>query len=300
MAYQEQAAIASSYMAAAGELRLSLLDAIVELFRSLTSWRDADADEFIASAVPVVHGAQQAMGRMTDAYLSVLLSDMLGRDVPAGGVELGQDLRGVDAEDVYRRPFVQLWTDLSRGAQLKDAIAGAERRAEGLAATDLQLAKTHAGRQALQAAAANDERIVGYRRVLTGAENCGLCVLAATQRYHLADLLPIHPACDCAVAPILGDADPGQTINSVTVTEGAAAVATNRRGVKIFSGDDLVDLGDLLEPLHEEIQARFGTSDRGGRTLDYRKLLTVHQHGELGPVLAIAKHKFTGPADLSA
>jgi hypothetical protein len=176
---------------------------------------------------------------------------------------------------------------------LKAAIEAGRRRAEGLAATDLQLAKTHSSRLAL--AGRGDERIVGYRRVLTGAENCAMCVLASTQRYHVEDLLPIHPACDCAVAPIVGRQDPGQTINSVTVTEGAQAVRSTSRGANVFSGDDLVNLGDLLEPLHEEIEKRFGRSDRGGRQIDYRKLLTVHEHGEIGPVLAVKGQHFAGP-----
>ncbi|TDD54580.1 hypothetical protein E1286_05155 [Nonomuraea terrae] len=265
-------------------------------FQRLTSWRDADADTFVAGTVPMVRGAQQAMVTMTDAYIAAMLADLLGEDIQPLGLQAEDNLRGVDAEAVYRRPFTQIWTDLSQGSLLRDAIQAGERRSEGLAATDLELAKTHASRQALEGH--DDERIVGYRRVLTGAENCAMCVLASTQRYHIGDLLPIHPACDCAVAPIIGDADPGQIINSVVVTEGAQALTTNSQGVNVFSGDQLTDLGELLEPLHEEIEKRFGKSDRGGRALDYRKVLTVHQHGEIGPVLAVKGQHFTGPAEI--
>jgi hypothetical protein len=298
VAYEQQAAIAAAYISSTVELRSALLEAVLELFRRLTSWRDADADEFVAAAVPMVQGAQQAMARITDSYMAAILSDLLGEDIEPLGFSLGEDLRGVPAEEVYRRPFTQIWTDLSEGALLRDAVEAGERRAEGLAATDLELAKTRASQEALEGH--DDERIVGYRRVLTGAENCAMCVLASTQRYHVADLLPIHPACDCGVAPIIGDADPGQTINSVIVTEGVQALSTNERGVNVYAGDQLTDLGELLEPLHEEIEKRFGKSDRGGRTLDYRKVLTVHQHGEIGPVLAIKGNRFTGPDDLPA
>jgi hypothetical protein len=97
------------------------------------------------------------------------------------------------------------------------------------------------------------------------------------------------------VAPIVGRQDPGQVINSVTVTEGAQAVRSTSSGVNVFNGDNLVNLGDLLEPLHEEIEKRFGISDRGGRRIDYRKLLTVHEHGEIGPVLAVKGQHFAGP-----
>jgi hypothetical protein len=296
VAYPQQAAIAATYNSSATSLRTALLDAIVNLFGRLTSWRDADADSFIAAATPMVAGAQQAMAAMTDVYLAAILSDLLGEPVEPAGVTLGDDLRGVPAVEVYRRPFIQIWTDLAGGALLKAAIQAGLRRAEGLAATDLQLAKTHSSRIAL--AGRGDERIVGYRRVLTGAENCAMCVLASTQRYHVEDLLPIHPACDCAVAPIVGRQDPGQVINSVTVTDGAQAVRSTSSGVNVFNGDNLVNLGDLLDPLHEEIDKRFGISDRGGRRIDYRKLLTVHEHGEIGPVLTVKGQKFTSAADL--
>lgn len=299
MAYAQQAAIAATYNTSATMLRTALVDAIVDLFDRLTSWRDDDADGFAAAAVPMVQGAQQAMAAMTDAYLAALLSDLFGEDVQPVGVDLGDNLRGVDAGEVYRRPFLQIWTDLAGGALLKAAIEAGRRRAEGLAATDLQLAKTHSSRSVLQQDAASQsrgrKRIVGYRRVLTGRENCAMCVLASTQRYHIKDLLPIHPACDCGVAPIVGREDPGQVINSVTVTEGAQAVDTGRLGVDVFSGNDLVDLGRLLEPLHDDIKKRFGISDRGGRRIDYRKLLTVHEHGEIGPVLTVKGQHFAGP-----
>jgi hypothetical protein len=292
VAYEQQAAIAATYNESSTTLRAALVAAIVELFGRLTSWRDDDADGFVAAAVPMVRGAQRAMAVMTDAYLAAMLSDLLGKTLTPVGVELDDDLRGVPMIEVYRRPFIQIWTDLAGGALLKAAIEAARRRAEGLATTDLQLAKTHSSRIALEK---RGDRVVGYRRVLTGAENCAMCVLASTQRYHVKDLLPIHPACDCGVAPIVGTKDPGQIINSVIVTEGAQAVDSNSRGVDVFSGDQLVNLGDLLGSLHEEIRKRFGISDRGGRKIDYRKLLTVHQHGEIGPVLAIKGQKFTGP-----
>lgn len=304
MAYAQQAAIVANYNTSATSLRTALADAVVQRFDQLTSWRDDDAEAFAAAAAGMVEGAQQAMAAITDAYLAALLSDLLQEDVQPVGVDLPADLRGVADVDVYRRPFLQIWTDLAGGALLKAAISAGRRRAEGLATTDLQLAKTHASRTVLERQGETTgprpggRRVVGYRRVLTGRENCAMCVLASTQRYHVKDLLPIHPACDCAVAPIVGTQDPGQTINSVTVTEGAQAVTTTDAGVKVFSGDQLVDIGRLLEPLHEEIMRRFGLSDRGGRRIDYRKILTVHEHGEVGPVLAVKGQRFTGPSGI--
>jgi hypothetical protein len=130
------------------------------------------------------------------------------------------------------------------------------------AATDLQLAKTHSSRFVL----GGKDHVVGYRRVLEGRKSCGLCIVASTQRYHKDDLMPIHGHCDCGVEPIFGDADPGQVVDTST-----------------------------LEGVHAAIEERFGVSDRSGRDpVDFRQVLVTHEHGELGPVLAVKGQQFTG------
>ena len=43
------------------------------------------------------------------------------------------------------------------------------------------------------------------------------------------------------------------------------------------------------------IEERFGPDDG---TADPRTVMVVHEHGELGPVLTVRGHGFTGPADL--
>lgn len=63
---------------------------------------------------------------------------------------------------------------------MKEAVQLGAARAEYLASTEVQLARRGAG---LQARSSND-RIVGYIRTLTGAENCALCYVASTQRYN--------------------------------------------------------------------------------------------------------------------
>jgi len=87
-------------------------------------------------------------------------------------------------------------------------------------------------------------------------------VVASTQRYYRGDLLPIHPGCDCGVQPL----PPGLAVNQVI--------------------DE-----DLLEQVHQVTADRLGVSDRSGRTPDYRKLLTVSEHGEYGPTLSWAQPK---------
>jgi hypothetical protein len=203
----------------------------------------------------------------------------------------GEALRGVPPEVVYARPFTEVWRVLAEDQALREqlleearqeggdarvaevqaqaveekpltkAVAAGERRAKLIGVTDLELAEREAARQVL---AADVRAPRFYQRVLTGDENCGMCVVASTQRYRREELLPIHPGCDCVVQPL---------------------------------PDDVRHVVDeqLLEAAHEAITQRFGISDRSARAIDYRKILLVREHGELGPVLTVAKHRFTGP-----
>jgi hypothetical protein len=100
-----------------------------------------------------------------------------------------------------------------------------------------------------------------YRRVLTGSENCARCAIAASNTYSSRDLLPIHAHCDCTVEPIR-DSSPHVDLSGLTLTG----------------------------PRQQAV------ADGGS----YESLVTVHEHGELGPVIAWASDSFTGPDDLAA
>jgi hypothetical protein len=266
---REQRAIIGAYAQTTAQIRVDLLTALLTLFRGLGSWRDGDQPGFLRAAVPQAIGAQRTMSTLTGAYLAALLGDMLGqpprpRPVPA---RTGAQLRGVDPDEVYARPFRTMYASLGDGKPFEQAMKDAARRLTHIAATDLQLAKTHTARDVLD----EQPQVQGYQRVLTGSRSCGLCVVASTQRYRKAELLPIHPGCDCTVAPIVGGQDPGQVINA-----------------------------DRLEDVHDAIEQTFGVSDRGGRNpIDYRDVLVTHEHGEIGPVLARRGDHFTGPGDLA-
>lgn len=166
-----------------------------------------------------------------------------------------------------------------KGDLVSAAIEQGAVRAASLAETDLQLASRQAG---LNQRGANSN-IVGYRRVLTGSENCALCAIAATQRYTRGELKPIHPGCDCGEEPIYGDFDPGQVIDP----EG-------------------------LESVHEALVTQLGVSDRNARAAgigkfvqyedeqrlaDFTDIIATRDHGEYGPTLTWRDQAFTGPND---
>jgi hypothetical protein len=258
--------------AQSAQLRAAMLAALLGLWRSLGSWRETDIERFVRLATPILLGAQTRMTALTAAYLSRQVAAITGnplRQAPAPTRLTGEVLRGVPLADEYARPFHDVWTALHDGKPLNDAVQAGADRLTSLATTDLQLAKTHSARAVL----AGEEHVVGYRRVLEGAHSCGLCIVASTQRYHKADLMPIHPGCDCSVAPIIGTHDPGRTIDE-----------------------------QRLADAHQAIAERFAGHDSGARGTgaipDYRRVLVVHEHGEIGPVLGVRGQKFTSPTDL--
>lgn len=262
----------AAYQQATSRLRGQLSAFLAALWRSLGYYRNAQMVQFIAQAVPVVAGAQQQMASLTSAYLATDRAAVLRvqhRPVAVDPAKVtGAAVRnGVSPQVVYGRPFHLVWRQLGDGVAPGQAIQAGLDRAEQSALTDLQLAKTHTAARVMAA----DPRVVGYRRVLEGAYSCALCVIASTQRYHQAALMPIHSNCDCSQQPIYGGHDPGLVIDEAQ-----------------------------LESAHQQIAAATGTSDRGGRSTDYRSLLITHDHGELGPVLAIRGRPFTGPAQLAS
>ncbi len=191
-------------------------------------------------------------------------------DDPAGIVDLAAIRGGVPNAEVYRRPAVTMRTALAEGQSFTDALAAGSKRLEHLVRTDLQLAHTHQARHTLTARR-NRRRPQGwveaYRRVPSGTENCALCLIASTQRYWVKDLLPIHPGCDCGVAPL----GPGEHLAQVIDPE-------------------------LLEATHEQVERLTGIADRGGRAVDYRQLIVPTEHGEYGPTLAWRHQSRSSPA----
>lgn len=227
---------------------------------SLPHYRASAVEDMIEAITPRVAAGQLRIADLTRAYLAQCARE-LGWKVVLPPIDQDEirGARGVDPRIVYRRPAVDVYTALAAGKPLPQAAAEGRLRLTQLIGGDMQLAKVHASRQSMRG---YPEEGQFYRRVLTGRENCALCVVASTQRYYRGDLLPIHPGCDCGVQPL----PPGLAVNQVI--------------------DE-----DLLEQVHQITADRLGVSDRGGRTPDYRKLLTVSEHGEYGPTLSWAQPK---------
>lgn len=261
----------NAYINTTAEIQRRVLNFITSQWNSLDSYRDAQINRFARAVSPVVEGAQIQLGSMTDGYLATLESEILGRTIRPVGIDRGamltQSLRGVSGTELWKRPGITIWNGLSNGKSIGQVVPEALSRALSLGKTNMQLAQTHSARSILE----RKDNVVGYRRTLTGGESCGLCFAASTQRYRKQDLMPIHPGCDCKVAPIYGKNDPGQVINSNV--DFNSVDASQRFNQDSFTG-------------------------KQARTSDLRPFVVVHEHGEIGPVLAVKGQDFTGPSDL--
>ena len=262
--------VALTYRDQTAALRARIVRFVEARWRSMSSWRDADIDRFVAAVLPIVEGGQRTIAALTDAYLAALETAVTGAAVAPVGINprtvTSLALRGVEGRDLYHRAGVTVWTALDRGTPLPAATQQGMQRAVSIATTTLQLAKTHTSRSII----AENANVAGYRRVLEGPKTCALCAVASTQRYHSEELMPIHGGCDCGVAPIFGDTDPGRIIDP-----------------------------DRLEGIRDELSGRFGVpGDRINKAAELRQYVVVNDHGEIGPVLGVRGQNFTGPDDL--
>lgn len=258
------------------QVRARVTEYLTNSWNGSSSYRDADIDALVRRVVPAVQAGQRTVAQLTNTYL-MQVRVAVGRAAAPQRLNMeevsGSALRGVDMQEEYRRPAVTLYSALAGGESIETARSRGLVRLVGLAMTDLQLAKTHT---------VASLGVVTFRRTLSGSENCALCAIASTQRYYRGDLLPIHPGCDCGIAEVFSDSDPGQIVDSET-----------------------------LEMVHAEAQRFTGASDRGARELglgktdskgraisDYTDLIVTNTHGEYGPTLAWRAQKFTKKSDL--
>jgi hypothetical protein len=148
---------------------------------------------FVDRVVPLVLASQEVTVAQADAYLSMEAGLATGTSTEPWGLEAAAIIgvrarRGDFLEDVYARNH-------------RASEATFQERMTRLVNTDITLAE----RGATYVHTAGDERITGYRRVLSAGKNCALCVVAASQRYGKGDLRPIHQSCGCTTQAVYGD-----------------------------------------------------------------------------------------------
>lgn len=250
---------AEAYTRAVAEVRRRLVAYSAAAY-SAVGVDDPGLEALVGRMVPAVEAAQIRVANLTAVHLA--------REAGTEAVDVDEALvtqgRGIDPATVYQRPIIAARAALSEQMPFVEAKAAGQRRLEQLVTTDVQMAKIRQADRSLRAAGRQF-----YRRVPKGESTCALCLIAATQRYKVGNLLPIHPGCDCGVEEIPAGLDL----------------------------DDLLDTDALLESTHAKVEAFTSIADRGGRAVDYRKLLITHEHGEIGPLIAWDGQKFTGSSE---
>lgn len=250
-----------AYADASEDVISDLLAALADIFSEVDAY---DADQVLDAAQLAADQSStaQLIAAGIAAQYVASTAGIIG-DSPVGvpNFQLGPVRQGVRLNRVYERPTKLVRRLVSQGVPINEAWRRANAYIALLADGDIRLAQRQASDLALAGLG-----ITGYRRIvrpeLSRTGSCGLCIAASNRIYKTGNLMPIHNRCKCAVLPIVGDLDPGSSLNNLT-------------------------LGDLYE-------AGGSTSAKDLK----RARFTVSQHGEWGPILTREGDRFTGPAEL--
>ena len=254
-----------AYQRQVERLRSRTGSALQALWLGMPEYRDAQVDRFVQLALPIQVAAQREVRSLTAGYHSAVGAE-LGDRVPMALISEAAVTapRGVAPAEVYRRPAVQVYTELSRGSSLTAAVTAGATRLQSLSSTDLQLVKADQSRESMTAGG-----YTFFRRTLTGLENCDLCTIASTQRYRVINRAAIHGGCDCSFVQVTAGFDPGQVLDP-----------------------------ELLQRTQGHGKQLAALVDEGAPVADFQKLVVTREHGEYGATLSWRGDAFTGPADL--
>ena len=207
----------------------------------------------------IVTGAQRVVGNLTTVDMARKFG---GRVAPLGPSIYERDT-GIPKAVEYQRPFVVIQNAIRDGKDTPLALQAGLTRLKALTDTDLQMAKVRQAQISLRT-----RGVQTYRRVTTSGAPCDLCEIAATQVYYTDELMPIHPNCSCDIVPDNFDGNQDEAD-------------------KFFDG--------LTNPERDKTQE---LDDKDAPAKDFRKLIAVRNHGEVGPTLTWKDQHFLGPNDL--
>lgn len=211
-----------------GQERLRALtsQAIGSIWDALPAYDEANVPDFLNSALPVVRSAQRQSVALTDAFISRSLrrrpiginpDDVIGANARAG----------TDPAEVYRRPFVTVWTALANNTDYVAALAAGAARATSTAAMDVQLAS----RGTFTAVQEADDSIRGYQRVADPGA-CEFCQSIDGAFVKSADAMALHNNCGCSLEPITG------SVRSTPVPDDVAVHEHGELGAVLTAPDD--------------------------------------------------------------
>lgn len=182
---------------------------------------DQAAAVFIERASSTAAAGRDGVARLSSTFLArqvAMMSDGEIRtvEIPPGALETEALRSGLTDEQLWMRPMITARAALAAGVVFAAALAKGQAVAAMTAHTDVALAQRWAARHAL----ADDERVIGTRRV-PGWSSCTMCAGNADRVYRVLELLPIHSACRCTVSAVVAGRDPAGRRNEVTARAAA-------------------------------------------------------------------------------
>lgn len=204
-------ALTDAHIATLAAIRNATRTGVANAWQALAAYDEAQVQQFLAQAVPIVTAGQQHAARVTDAYIAA----MLGRQplgIPTAAVTGAAIRAGATPAEVYRRPFITVWTALAAGTPYIQAVHDGLARATNLAATDVQLTSRATFEQLQQ----RDPAILGYRRQADPGA-CKFCQLVDGAFVKSANAMPLHPGCGCGLEPITSHFDATPTPAGVAI-----------------------------------------------------------------------------------
>lgn len=296
------------------------IDAAWTAFGGITDQAMAD---FVGAALPIMSTSIDASIKLSDAHLAQYLGAATGDSFDTTGIGIDDVVYrgGTDIAKVYERPTRAARQAIAQGKSYAQAMQVGRSRAMQTADTDVMQAARNSAIQIMKTV----PRIQGYRRIPDG-NACEYCQIAATQRYRVGELMPVHSHCHCSTVPIIGTKDPGRIIDREAhqKLKDSGAIDQKNYERKIRETPELVDKYRATAQ-HWRDEARTTPSQqaetRYAKRADHwealakakedelakdRRILAeikakragdtsaikVHDHGELGPVLAPANHGF--------
>jgi Zn/Cd-binding protein ZinT len=120
------------------QLRDRTVSQVERVWNSLPTYQKSTLDRWLETVIPLVQAAQKSEVAITQAYIA----RSLGREV--WGVDADKVIagyrNGTSYEDVYTRPFVEVWSALGDGVPFAEAADRGLARVKQTVATDIQLA----------------------------------------------------------------------------------------------------------------------------------------------------------------
>jgi hypothetical protein len=263
----EALVLVQAYAAAQEQAQAQAAATAEAAWLAFTAWYTAGATAQLGQEMAELsQAAQDVAAGLAQEYAMLATSLATGQSFTIPRTPTRPEIRnGAPLELVHTRPSQAYKRMVATGKDPGDAHREAAIRATGLLRSDMTLAERAAAQDTLKRLG-----VTQYRRVihpeLSRSGSCGLCIAAADRVYKTGYLMPIHPPnCNCTPMPIVGEWDPGMTLNE----------------------------NDLKE-LYARAGGGVDTPTTASKKLQSVKY-TVNEHGEFGPVLTKAGDSFRGP-----